>query len=164
MKNIVDLAINDNFVKTFKYIDDTIVIGRGYSFPFALEAALKLKETSLIHAEGYSSAELLHGPIAIAKENYPFIIFCNKDQSYDSIIDVIKKINKTKSKVFLISNANIDKPVKANIYINLNNSIHPILDPLLIMQYFYLLAAHISIEKGLNPDKPGNIFKVTKTI
>jgi glucosamine--fructose-6-phosphate aminotransferase (isomerizing) len=156
--------VDNDFVKDFKTVEDVLVLGRGYGLFVAYEAALKLKETCLIHSEGYSSAEVLHGPIAISKPNFPFVIMCQNDGSLKSIIEVVKKIKKVRSKGYIFSPDNYKLEHLADKLLLLNKSVYPILDPLLIIQYFYILVAKIAEIKGLNPDKPEHIFKVTDTL
>ncbi len=162
--NISSKPVDIDFINCLKNVEDVLVLGRGYGLFIAYEAALKLKETCQIHSEGYSAAEVLHGPIAILKPELPFVIMCQNDASISSIIDVAKKIKEVKSKCYLISPEKYSLDVITDNLIVLNKSIHPMLDPLLIIQYFYLLVSDIAKLRGLNPDKPDYIFKVTSTI
>jgi glucosamine--fructose-6-phosphate aminotransferase (isomerizing) len=164
LHDVSEKNVNENFINDFKTVEDVLVLGRGYGLFVAYEAALKLKETCLIHSEGYSAAEVLHGPIAISKPAFPFIIMCQNDESLQTVIDVAMKIKKVRSKCYVISPENYNLNDIADNLVLLNRSIHPILDPLSIIQYFYLLSSNIAILKGLNPDKPEHIFKVTDTL
>lgn len=162
--DVSEKPLDNKFVEDFKSVEDVLVLGRGYGLFAAYEAALKLKETCLIHSEGYSSAEVLHGPIAISKPQFPFIIMCQNDRSLASIIDIANKIKKVRSKCYIMSPENYNLNNIADHLFLLNREIHPILDPLLLIQYFYLLSSEIAKIKGLNPDKPEHIFKVTDTL
>lgn len=164
LHDVSEKIVNESFINDFKTVEDVLVLGRGYGLFVAYEAALKLKEVCLIHSEGYSSAEVLHGPIAISKPTFPFIIMCQNDESLQTVIDLAMKIKKVRSKCYVISPENYNLNDIADNLILLNKSIHPILDPLLIIQYFYLLSSNIATLKGLNPDQPEHIFKVTDTL
>ena len=148
-------------------INDIIVLGRGFGYPLAQEAALKLKETCSIHAEAISGAEILHGPFALMKENFPFIMLCQSDNTLEGMIKLAVKIKTLKGKIFLFIPSNI---LKTNIYnsssivVKLPKSIHPICDPILFIHSFYRFASNLSLHMGFNPDEPPNIFKVTNTI
>ncbi len=147
--------IADQFVnaKNFLYL------GRGYNFPVALEGALKLKEISYIHAEGYPAAEMKHGPIALIDENMPAVFIAPKDSTYEKIISNIEEVRARKGKIIAIASENdseIDKLVDYSIKIP--DTIRMLM-PILTVIPLQLLAYHIAVKKGLNVDQPRNLAK-----
>jgi len=146
---------------------NTFVIGRGYSFPAAQEAALKFKETAKIHAEAFSSAELLHGPFALVEKNFPLLMFAQQDESFAGTLAIATRMKNMGANILLASPQR-DQAVQtiqdaASIYLPLPQGLHPICDPLLIVQAFYVMMARLSVARGLNPDEPSDLTKVTKT-
>jgi glutamine---fructose-6-phosphate transaminase (isomerizing) len=154
---------SDIFFKTFQNSNNLFVIARGYLLPIAKEAALKLKETCLIQAEAYSSAEVLHGPIALVRKNFPILFFFQNDNSKISILEVYQKVTSFSAKTFAFIPCDILKKIKTNRFLNTPKSLDPICDPLLFIQIFYPLCAKLSLIKGKNPDRPKNLSKITKT-
>ena len=147
--------IADQFVnaKNFLYL------GRGYNFPVALEGALKLKEISYIHAEGYPAAEMKHGPIALIDENMPAVFIAPKDSTYEKIISNIEEVRARKGRIIAIASENdseIDKLVDYSIKIP--DTIRMLM-PILSVIPLQLLAYHIAVKKGLNVDQPRNLAK-----
>ncbi|KAA0244049.1 MAG: SIS domain-containing protein, partial [Chlorobiota bacterium] len=125
----------------------------------ALEGALKLKEISYIHAEGYPAAEMKHGPIALVDENMPVVFIAPKDATYDKIISNIEEIKARKGRVIAIATSddeNIDDLADYSIKIPGTRSI---LMPILTVIPLQLLAYHIAMKKGLNVDQPRNLAK-----
>lgn len=150
--------------KYLKEASDALVVGRGYGYPIAQEAALKLKETSALHAEAFSSAEVLHGPFALVKENYPMLLMTQNDASYEGAIELSRHIVSLGAKSLLA--APIDKQPEAadcTEYLALPESLHPMLDPIMAIQAFYMMASDLAVARGYNPDKPDNLKKVTET-
>jgi len=154
-------------IAIFKSIDSAYVIGRGYGFPIAQEAALKFKETSSIHVEAFSSAEVLHGPFALIKQQFPTLIFAQNDASLSGVIDLTRRITNLGATTLLALPKTQHKVLPANlpcsVRLPLPESIHPILDPILSIQAFYMMAAKLAVERGMNPDQPNNLQKVTET-
>ncbi len=147
--------IADQFVnaKNFLYL------GRGYNFPVALEGALKLKEISYIHAEGYPAAEMKHGPIALIDENMPAVFIAPKDSTYEKIISNIEEVKARRGRIIAIASENdseIDKLVDFSIKIP--DTIRMLM-PILTVIPLQLLAYHIAVKKGLNVDQPRNLAK-----
>lgn len=135
-----------------------MVVGRGISFPVALEAALKFKETSAIQAEAFSGAEIKHGPMALIDDGYPLLIFATRGPTQAGLIALAEEMRGRGANVLLAAPAdvkerNLTLPVAAT----------PDLDPIAAIQAFYVMAAHLSIARGLDPDKPRHLSKVTKT-
>jgi len=156
------LKLNDKIefiASEFADAKNFLYLGRGYNFPVALEGALKLKEISYIHAEGYPAAEMKHGPIALIDENMPVIFIAPKDSTYDKIISNIEEIKARKGRIIAIASENdneIDKLVDYSIKIP--DTIRMLM-PILTIIPLQLLAYHIAVKKGLNVDQPRNLAK-----
>ncbi len=149
----------EEIAEQFKNATNFLYLGRGYNFPVALEGALKLKEISYIHAEGYPAAEMKHGPIALVDENMPVVFIAPKDATYDKIISNIEEIKARKGRVIAIATSddeNIDNLADYSIKIPGTRSI---LMPILTVIPLQLLAYHIAMKKGLNVDQPRNLAK-----
>lgn len=143
----------------FQDAKNFLYLGRGFNFPVALEGALKLKEISYIHAEGYPAAEMKHGPIALIDENMPAVFIAPKDSTYDKIISNIQEVKARKGRIIAIaseSDTEIDHLVDYTIKIPDTTSM---LMPLLTVIPLQLLAYHIAVKKGLNVDQPRNLAK-----
>ena len=136
-----------------------LYLGRGYNFPVALEGALKLKEISYIHAEGYPAAEMKHGPIALIDEDMPAVFVAPKDEIYDKILSNIEEVRSRKGKVISIATEG-DKNIaeKSDIAIYIPETL-PALTPVLSVIPLQLLAYYIADELGLDVDKPRNLAK-----
>lgn len=152
-------SLIEEIAEQFKNATNFLYLGRGYNFPVALEGALKLKEISYIHAEGYPAAEMKHGPIALVDENMPVVFIAPKDATYDKIVSNIEEIKARKGKVIAIATTNdnqIDNLADYSIKIPTTRSI---LMPILTVIPLQLLAYHIAMKKGLNVDQPRNLAK-----
>ena len=137
-----------------------LFLGRGINFPTALEGALKLKEISYIHAEGYPAAEMKHGPIALIDEKMPVVFIANKNGiSYDKILSNMQEVKARKGKIIAVASEG-DKEIKklANHVIYVPKTIKP-LEPILNVVPLQLLAYYTAILKGHDPDKPRNLAK-----
>ena len=136
-------------------------MGRGYQFPVALEGALKLKEISYIHAEGYPAAEMKHGPIALIDDKMPVVVIVTKN-GFDKILSNIQEVKSRGGKIISISTID-SNPLKeiSDHYIYLHNcsDIHNAITPLLTSIPLQLLAYHIAVLKGCNVDQPRNLAK-----
>ncbi|MCF6327491.1 MAG: SIS domain-containing protein [Devosiaceae bacterium] len=144
---------------TLKDRGSLFVLGRGPSYAMACEAALKFKETCGIHAEAYSSAELLHGPVSIIKTGYPVLALVTRDASEPSIISVADALAKQGASVF----ATTDSTQLAN-RLKFSTTSHPLTDPLALIVSFYAFIERLAVESGINPDMPPNLKKVTETV
>lgn len=136
-----------------------LYLGRGYNFPVALEGALKLKEISYIHAEGYPAAEMKHGPIALIDENMPVVFIATKDAIYDKVFSNIEEVRARKGRVVCIANegdTNIKRFADHVIYIP---ETCQAISPLLTVIPLQLLAYHIAVLRGCNVDQPRNLAK-----
>ena len=145
--------------KEFLKATNCLYLGRGYNFPIALEGALKLKEISYIHAEGYPAAEMKHGPIALIDENMPTIVIATNKINYDKIVSNIQEIKSRKGKIFAIVSKG-DKEVKeiADHIIEVPDSIESI-TPFITVIPLQLLSYHIAVMLGKNVDQPRNLAK-----
>ncbi|MBO6079236.1 MAG: glutamine--fructose-6-phosphate transaminase (isomerizing) [Bacteroidaceae bacterium] len=152
-KDIAELA------KTFTYAHNFIYLGRGYNYPIALEGALKLKEISYIHAEGYPAAEMKHGPIALIDEEMPVVVIAPKRGHYDKILSNIQEVKARKGKVISIVTEG-DKDVRniSDYYFEIPDT-EECLVPLLTVIPLQLLAYHVAIAKGRDVDQPRNLAK-----
>ncbi len=145
--------------KLFKDNKNFLYLGRNLNFPVALEGALKLKEISYIHAEGYPAAEMKHGPIALVDENMPVVFICPQDNVYSKILSNMQEIKARGGNIIAITNRD-DPKIKdlANHIINVPETVDD-LSPIINVVPLQLLAYHIADLKGLNVDKPRNLAK-----
>lgn len=152
-KEIEDIA------KVFTYAKNFIYLGRGYNYPVALEGALKLKEISYIHAEGYPAAEMKHGPIALIDEEMPVVVIAPKFGHYDKILSNLQEVKARKGRVISIVTKG-DVAIKAlSDYCIEIPEIEENLSPLLTIIPLQLLSYYIAIAKGRNVDQPRNLAK-----
>ncbi|MDR1224640.1 MAG: glutamine--fructose-6-phosphate transaminase (isomerizing) [Tannerella sp.] len=140
-------------------ISNALYLGRGILFPVALEGALKLKEISYIHAEGYPAAEMKHGPIALIDETMPVFVLAIRDKSYEKMIGNIREVKARKGKVIAVTTRG-DKEIHqlADHVIEIPEC-HEALSPLLAIIPFQLLSYHIAVMRGCNIDQPRNLAK-----
>lgn len=145
--------------KTFTYASNCIYLGRGYNFPVALEGALKLKEISYIHAEGYPAAEMKHGPIALISHEMPVIAIATQSDTYEKVSSNIQEIKARKGRIISVitEGDNVIKHLSAHS-IEVPKTI-PCLAPLLSVIPLQLLAYHIAVVKGCDVDQPRNLAK-----
>ena len=143
----------------FKNASNALYLGRGYNFPIALEGALKLKEISYIHAEGYPAAEMKHGPIALIDENMPVIVIANNKSAYEKIVSNIQEVKARRGVVIAIVEEG-DEVIKllADYTIEIPATEEP-LSPLLSVIPLQLFAYYIAIMRGCNVDQPRNLAK-----
>lgn len=148
-----------NLAEEFKDAKNFLYLGRGFNFPAALEGALKLKEISYIHAEGYPAAEMKHGPIALIDEKMPVVFIAPKGQIYDKILNNIEEVRARGGRIIAVTdtgNGEIDELVDYAIKIPKTIDM---LSPILTSIPLQLLAYHIAVKKGLNVDQPRNLAK-----
>ncbi len=139
---------------------DALFLGRGQMFPLALEGALKLKEISYIHAEGYASGELKHGPIALIDENMPVIVLAPKDVLFDKTVSNMQEVMARGGKVLLITDREGAKIASEGIWHSvIMPKVHPMLAPILYAVPAQLLAYHTAVHKGTDVDQPRNLAK-----
>jgi glucosamine--fructose-6-phosphate aminotransferase (isomerizing) len=143
----------------YKNVNNALYLGRGYTFPVALEGALKLKEISYIHAEGYPAAEMKHGPIALIDEEMPVFVIATKGTSYEKVVSNIQEVKARKGKIIAIVTEG-DTQVKemADYTIEIPET-DELLVPLVSVVPLQLLSYHIAVMRGCNVDQPRNLAK-----
>ena len=143
----------------YKDVSNSIYLGRGYNFPVALEGALKLKEISYIHAEGYPAAEMKHGPIALIDENMPVVFIATKDSTYEKVVSNIQEVKARKGKIIAVITENDDTIKNFADHILEVPEVSEALSPLLTVIPLQLLAYHIAVMRNCNVDQPRNLAK-----
>lgn len=156
------LQLNDQIIKIaeqYKDVANCIYLGRGYNFPVALEGALKLKEISYIHAEGYPAAEMKHGPIALIDEQMPVVVIATKDSSYEKVVSNVQEVKARKGKVIaIVTEGDTTIPAMADHVIEIPETSEHLM-PLLSVIPLQLLSYHIAVMRGCNVDQPRNLAK-----
>ena len=147
------------FAKTFTYAQNFIYLGRGYNFPVALEGALKLKEISYIHAEGYPAAEMKHGPIALISQEMPVVVIAPSAGMYEKVVSNIQEIKARKGKIISIVTEGDQVVSSLSDYTICIPDTVECLVPLLAAIPLQLLAYHIAVVKGCDVDQPRNLAK-----
>jgi len=151
--------IVETIAEIYKHHHNALYLGRGYSFPVALEGALKLKEISYIHAEGYPAAEMKHGPIALIDDEMPVFVIATQSNSYEKVVSNIQEVKARRGKIIAIVTEG-DKTVKemADHVIEIPKSDESLI-PILSAIPLQLLAYHIAVMRGCNVDQPRNLAK-----
>ncbi|HMQ01251.1 MAG TPA: SIS domain-containing protein, partial [Cyclobacteriaceae bacterium] len=156
------LLQNDRIKEIAKLFNDSknfLYLGRGFNFPVALEGALKLKEISYIHAEGYPAAEMKHGPIALIDENMPVVFIATHDSSYEKIVSNIQEVRARKGRVIsVVTEGDTQIPPMSEFVIEVpatDESLMPIISVIPLQ----LLSYHIAVMRGCNVDQPRNLAK-----
>lgn len=145
--------------ETFKDATNFIYLGRGYNFPVALEGALKLKEISYIHAEGYPAAEMKHGPIALIDQEMPVVFIATKDSSYEKVVSNIQEVKARKGRVIaVVTEGDTIIPKMSEFVIEVPSTLEPLM-PLISVIPLQLLSYHIAVMRGCNVDQPRNLAK-----
>lgn len=134
------------------------VLGRGVGFGVALEAALKFKETCGLHAEAFSAAEVLHGPMALVNDGFPVLMFAQDDESRASVDEMAAGLRARGAEVLLAAPGDKAEGVLPSL------PAHPVLEPILMVQSFYRMANALSVARGYDPDSPPHLNKVTETV
>lgn len=143
----------------FKDARNFLYLGRGYNFPVALEGALKLKEISYIHAEGYPAAEMKHGPIALIDEEMPVVFIATKDSSYEKVVSNIQEVKARKGRVIaIVTEGDTHIPKMAEFVIEVPHTLESLM-PLVSVIPLQLLSYHIAVMRGCNVDQPRNLAK-----
>jgi glucosamine--fructose-6-phosphate aminotransferase (isomerizing) len=152
-----DVALE--IAKVFKDVPNALYLGRGFNFPVALEGALKLKEISYIHAEGYPAAEMKHGPIALIDEHMPVFVVAPKHGHYDKVVSNIQEIKSRSGKIIaIITKGDTEVKSLADYSIEIPDTAEA-LTPLLTTIPLQLLSYHIAVLRGCNVDQPRNLAK-----
>lgn len=148
-----------NLARVYTYASNFLYLGRGWNYPVALEGALKLKEISYIHAEGYPAAEMKHGPIALVDNMMPVLFIATHHQGYEKIVSNMQEVKARGGRIIAVITEGDDSMAKiADQTISIPATLAP-LAPLLTVIPLQLLAYHIAVEKGLNVDQPRNLAK-----
>lgn len=156
---LADTSNIERIAQKYKDASDFLFLGRGYNFPIALEGALKLKEISYIHAEGYPAAEMKHGPIALVDENLPVVFVATKDSYYEKIVSNVQEIKARKGKVIAVATAGDTViPGMADDVMFVPDT-DEIIAPLLSVIPLQLLSYYVGVAKGYNVDMPRNLAK-----
>jgi len=143
----------------FKNASNFIYLGRGYNFPVALEGALKLKEISYIHAEGYPAAEMKHGPIALIDKEMPVVFIATKDASYEKVVSNIQEVKARKGRVIsIVTEGDTLIPQMSEFVIEVPATLDALM-PLVSVVPLQLLSYHIAVMRGCNVDQPRNLAK-----
>lgn len=143
----------------FKDSKNFLYLGRSYTFPVALEGALKLKEISYIHAEGYPAAEMKHGPIALIDEEMPIVVIATKGTSYEKVVSNIQEVRARKGKIIaVVSEGDTTVKTMADHVIEIPETDEKLV-PLVSVVPLQLLAYHIAVMRGCNVDQPRNLAK-----
>ncbi|HMS34838.1 MAG TPA: glutamine--fructose-6-phosphate transaminase (isomerizing) [Ignavibacteria bacterium] len=161
MRQIIDKKNDYKFIaEEFKNAKNFLYLGRGLNFPVALEGALKLKEISYIHAEGYPAAEMKHGPIALIDENMPVVFIAPKDSTYQKIISNIVEVKTRKGKIITLASED-DKDINEySDYILRVPDVHPLFSPIINSIPLQFLSYYIAAARNSNVDQPRNLAKV----
>ena len=145
--------------KTFTYARNFLYLGRGFNYPIALEGALKLKEISYIHAEGYPAAEMKHGPIALIDEEMPVVVIATRRGNYDKILSNIQEVKARKGKIIsIVTEGDTDVKALSDWSFEIPDT-EECFEPILSIIPLQLLAYHIAIAKGRDVDQPRNLAK-----
>ena len=143
----------------FYQVSNFLYLGRGYFFPVAMEGALKLKEISYIHAEGYAAAEMKHGPIALIDANMPVVVLAAKDNSYEKVVSNIQEVKARHGRVIaIVTEGDTILRKMADYCIEIPEAI-PLVESILAVVPLQLLAYHIALLRGCNVDRPRNLAK-----
>lgn len=156
---LANTSVIEKIALKFKDAKDFLYLGRGYNFPIALEGALKLKEITYIHAEGYPAAEMKHGPIALVDETLPVVFVATKDIYYDKVVSNIQEIKARKGQIIAV--ASVGDLVLPTMSDNIMfvPEIDEVIAPLLSVIPMQLLSYYVGIAKGIDVDKPRNLAK-----
>ncbi len=156
------LKLNDriaDLARTFTYARNFLYLGRGYNYPVALEGALKLKEISYIHAEGYPAAEMKHGPIALIDSDMPVVVVATHDAMYEKVISNIQEIKARKGRVIALVTKGDETIAKIADEVLELPDVQECLEPLVATIPLQLLSYHVAVCKGKNVDQPRNLAK-----
>ena len=167
MNNIPDLAkiVLDSsahikkIARKFKNADNFLYLGRGFNYPVALEGALKLKEISYIHAEGYPAAEIKHGPIALIDEKMPVVFIAPQDKTYEKVLSNMEQVKARKGSIIVIATEGDKKIKKIADWVISIPKVKSYLYPIMTVIPLQLLAYHIAVLRGCDVDQPRNLAK-----
>ena len=148
-----------DFAKVFTYSRNFLYLGRGYSYPLALEGALKLKEISYIHAEGYPAAEMKHGPIALIDAEMPIVVIATQKENYEKILSNIQEVKARQGRIIsIVSEGDSEVKALSDFWVEVPDT-ETMLTPILACIPLQLMAYHIAVQKGCDVDQPRNLAK-----
>jgi glucosamine--fructose-6-phosphate aminotransferase (isomerizing) len=156
------LDTNDQIMEiaeAYKDFSNFLFLGRGANFPVALEGALKLKEISYIHAEGYPAAEMKHGPIALIDKNMPVVVICPRDNAYGKVLGNIQEVKARKGRLIALCNEGDEEVARMADHVITIPQTLDFLYPILTVIPLQLLAYHIAVLRGCDVDQPRNLAK-----
>ena len=156
---LADTKKIEAIAQQFKGAKDFLYLGRGFNFPIALEGALKLKEITYIHAEGYPAAEMKHGPIALVDENLPVVFVATKDMYYEKVVSNIQEIKARKGQIIAVATEGDTVLPTMSDNIMFVPDIDEVIAPLLSVIPLQLLSYYVGVAKGIDVDKPRNLAK-----
>lgn len=162
LPEVLDQAISHDWSQLLDALDrqsSLFILGRGPSYPIACEAALKFKETSGLHAESYSAAEVMHGPVSLVRQGFPILAFATNDESRDTSLGVCRQLVEQGGRVFVAGPAGDGL---ASLLVSPTG--HGLTDALSVIVSFYAFAEKLSRKRGLDPDNPLHLRKVTQTV
>jgi glucosamine--fructose-6-phosphate aminotransferase (isomerizing) len=160
VKNILaQSSLIEEVADKYKDKRNFLYLGRGINFPVALEGALKLKEISYIHAEGYPAAEMKHGPIALIDDEMPVVFIATNDMIYDKVINNLEEVRARRGKVIAIANEGDEKISSLADHVIFIPKVRQALIPLLTVIPLQLLAYYIAVKRGCDVDQPRNLAK-----
>ena len=149
----------EHIADQFAQSENALYLGRGYQFPVALEGALKLKEISYIHAEGYPAAEMKHGPIALIDEAMPVVFIANQDEVYEKVVSNIQEVKARGGQILAIVTEGDKKVPSLADHVLEIPKVDDALTPLLTVVPLQILSYHIALKRGCNVDQPRNLAK-----
>ncbi len=162
-QNVEAILNNTDMIKKiasqFSDVDNFLYLGRGLNFPVALEGALKLKEISYIHAEGYPAAEMKHGPIALIDDNMPVVIIAPHDQTYEKVLSNIQEVHARNGRIIILTDKKSKDLTKLSDHIIVIPQCHPRVFPILASIPLQLLAYNLAVIRGCDVDMPRNLAK-----
>ena len=156
---LADTSVIQKIALKYKDAKDFLYLGRGYNFPIALEGALKLKEITYIHAEGYPAAEMKHGPIALVDATLPVVFIATKDVYYDKVVSNIQEIKARKGQIIAVASIGDQTLPTLSENIMYVPEIDEVIAPLLSVVPMQLLSYYVGVAKGIDVDKPRNLAK-----
>ena len=160
MQSILDRAGEiEKIADRFRDATNFLYLGRGYNFPVALEGALKLKEISYIHAEGYPAAEMKHGPIALIDENMPCVVVATRDSVYSKVLSNVEEIKARRGPIIAVACEGDEKIADLADDVIYVPEVDEYLQPLVTCVPLQLLAYEIALLRGCNVDRPRNLAK-----
>ena len=154
-----DTKVIEKIAWEYEKVDNFLYLGRGLNFPVALEGALKLKEISYIHAEGYPAAEMKHGPIALIDEKMPVLFIVPHDQTYEKVLSNIQEVQARKGRIIILTDKKSKELEKLSDHIIEIPQCHPRVFPILASIPLQLLAYHLTVIRGCDVDMPRNLAK-----